>query len=150
MNVDFFKPTEEELNNPDGKPLFKDKEEVTFLVTEIKEKEMEGGSKMIILNTKVVTGECASMEYPFFYKSDERGRKNWIKLLKALFTLDYLKSGQLQSKELVSKQFKSVCSSKPKADGNGVWQNFNDFTEVSGVPTIGGETPKLTEDDIPF
>lgn len=151
MDSSFFTATKEEIKEASsgGIPVFKAGEEVTFLIKEVTEKDVKG-EKMLIIGTDVITGDNAGKKYAFFIRNNPTSKQVMFAILGALFTEDQITSGSLQYIMAVGKMVKSICKESPKKDGNGVWQNFYDFTEVSSTPEIGGGSAPLTVDDIPF
>lgn len=138
--MSFFAVTDEEIKEAtsNGKAVFTDKEEYTFQINELKEKDGDKGP-LLIVQTKVVGGPQDGKPHAFFINDSIPAQKNvWINILQALYTPEEIKNG-VEPSSLMSRQIKSM------AKQNGQYFNFYKFTEVGGAPDVGGDAT-----DIPF
>jgi len=148
--MNFFKPTEEEMKEASsgGMPDFKNNEEVSFLITEITDK-VHNGANLLIVGTKVVGGDHDGKKYPHFIRENAASKGIWISMLKAFFDDATIMSGSLTPTSLVGRVMKSTAKLSTAKDGK-KYTNFYEFSEVGGVPDVGGSQPSISPDDIPF
>jgi len=153
MSIDFFKPTKEEVESAKNgdRAVFKDKEEVVFQITEVKQKVSKAGDNMMIIDSKVLSGENAGKDHPFFIFDRPASKNVLFNMISCLFGEAKLISGEVTPAMMVTKQVKSVCR-VTKGKDDRVFYNFDDFAEQGGVPSgLGAATaPPITQDDIPF
>ena len=138
MNSDWFNPTQDEIKEAEsgGRPVFKNGDEYTFLVTEIKESINSDGSPRLDVASQVIGGDNDQKKHTFFIRQNSAGKGMWINMLKAFFDDATITSGTLTPTSLVGKQMKSVCKQSKSKDGTKIYDNFYQFEEAGGAPNL--------------
>ena len=143
-----FKPTQEEIDKAinGGRPIFKEREEVTFTVTEVEEKTADDGSINYLVKTIINDTDNAGKKYTVWCRSSTQGgRGQLMGMLKCWMSFEKIGEGVNPAMVLVGKTMK--CA--PKFH-NG-YANWYDWKAVDTTPNIGGVSVTQQDvSDIPF
>ena len=160
--MNFFKPTESEIKEASsgGMITFKHGQEVEFMIKEVatkpcKAKDPDGNeidSEMIILGLDVLNTEHKGKTHKLFIRPNSAGSSQWLNILNTFMTTEEIieagKNERLSPSTPVGRQIKSVA--KVTAKGGKEYVNFYNFSALGGAPDVGGSTPEISADDIPF
>ena len=129
---DFLDITEDDIKQAKsgGKIVFKDKEEVVFLIEELKKKEFktkDGNEEKLCVSCQIVGGDHDGKKHTFFIGA--KGKRLLINILKCFWTEEDILSGKYDLSDLIAKKVESTAVIR-----NG-YTNFYDFTPVSDVPS---------------
>lgn len=146
-DFNFFQPSADEIKDAQsgGRLEFKHNEEYTFLINGVKEQDGDKG-QVLIVEAQVVGGDLDQGKHSFWFRNTKPGKKQWINMLRALFSDEEIQSGSVTPSSIMSKSVKSVAKESLYKDK--VYYDFWNFAEAGGVPDMGSAT--VSTDDIPF
>lgn len=147
---DWFNPTQDEINEATsgGRPVFKNGEEVEFLVEEINESVSSDGSPVLIISCQVLNGDNKGKTHKHWIRNNGTSKGILINMLKAFYNDETLTSKTLGPGSLIGKKMKSTCSVSKSSQGKEFF-NFYQFTALDGAPNLS-VVNNASAGDIPF
>lgn len=145
----------DEVLNADESLIFPEKSFIEFTCIDAKENAKNGD---LILDCQVNSGEHSGKRHSIFIsdRDHEIARKQKAQFLKAFWSIDQLKSGNISPADLVATEFTARAGKARTPEGSDMtFQGFTNFSKLStgndigndGANTVASPAP---EGDIPF